>query len=488
MRTLYVVFVTALLVVATLGFAQQPTLVWERQFDFGYAGLPWGIQTLPNGNVVANGVSIGGSNGNLADRATIAGFDNDGIRQWLHQDSTFPGHSKSFSGHLATIPAENAIVWFEGERGAYDPSWIVKLNAVNGAELWRLPVNRLMFLGNHTDTSFVAILPGNNPIAFFHRANGTVWRQFSLGGTMESIVTAIASENTLWVGAQYPGGVNTSLSYLVAKYDIATGQQLWRQNFVDVVRGFTTVDQETGEAYVFGTRVVNDPQGLLKFVRARLDQNGGTVWNREWFGREGPEANYHNWAEGVSVVGSVASKQVVLVSAVQRDPTNTGAQDARAWGIKVENGDSLWEVTRSDNSLCYFSGVVRSGNNHFIVLETVWQGGNPSTGYGKLLKFTAPTLSVNELPGLPESFRLGQNYPNPFNPSTTIRFDLFESAPVRLVVVNVLGEEVATLVDEELGVGKYEVTWDGHGLPSGAYFYRLIAGKLTETRKMVLLK
>lgn len=97
-------------------------------------------------------------------------------------------------------------------------------------------------------------------------------------------------------------------------------------------------------------------------------------------------------------------------------------------------------------------------------------------------------LSVQELPGMPESFRLAQNYPNPFNPTTTIRFELFESAPVKLVVVNTLGQEVATLVDDQLGVGKYEVTWDGKGLPSGAYFYRLTSNGLVQTRRMVLVK
>ncbi len=88
----------------------------------------------------------------------------------------------------------------------------------------------------------------------------------------------------------------------------------------------------------------------------------------------------------------------------------------------------------------------------------------------------------------PGEFRLGQNYPNPFNPSTTIRYELPERGYVLLKVFNLLGGEVARLVDgvEEIGVGS--VRFEGGGLPSGVYFYRLSAGGLTQTRRMVLAK
>ena len=89
---------------------------------------------------------------------------------------------------------------------------------------------------------------------------------------------------------------------------------------------------------------------------------------------------------------------------------------------------------------------------------------------------------------MPAAFRLHGNYPNPFNPETTIRFDLKERARVRLQVFNVLGQTVATLVDEEMATGTYRAVFDAKGLPSGSYFYRLEAGPFSETRLMVLLK
>ena len=97
----------------------------------------------------------------------------------------------------------------------------------------------------------------------------------------------------------------------------------------------------------------------------------------------------------------------------------------------------------------------------------------------------------------PGEFRLLQNYPNPFNPTTTIRYSVGElgsrqqavgNRVVRLAVYDLLGREVAVLVDGQKQPGTYAVTWDATGMPSGVYFYRLTTGNYAESRKMVLTK
>jgi ligand-binding sensor domain-containing protein len=87
-----------------------------------------------------------------------------------------------------------------------------------------------------------------------------------------------------------------------------------------------------------------------------------------------------------------------------------------------------------------------------------------------------------------ESFTLSQNYPNPFNPSTVISYQLPVIGFVTLKVYNILGREIATLVNEEKPAGEYKVEFNGNNLPSGIYFYQLKAGSFAEIRKMVLLK
>jgi hypothetical protein len=91
-------------------------------------------------------------------------------------------------------------------------------------------------------------------------------------------------------------------------------------------------------------------------------------------------------------------------------------------------------------------------------------------------------------PVLPKEFSLSQNYPNPFNPSTKIEFQIFRFENVTLKVYDIIGREVATLVNEKLNAGKYEVHFDASKLSSGVYFYRLQTEIVSLTKKMVLLK
>ena len=103
---------------------------------------------------------------------------------------------------------------------------------------------------------------------------------------------------------------------------------------------------------------------------------------------------------------------------------------------------------------------------------------------------------VKEHETQPEEYYLFENYPNPFNPTTTIKYQIPELSFVTLKVYDLLGNEVATLVNEEKHAGEYEVGFSAtsshsgsvRNLPSGIYFYQLRAGEFIETKKMVLLK
>jgi len=106
-------------------------------------------------------------------------------------------------------------------------------------------------------------------------------------------------------------------------------------------------------------------------------------------------------------------------------------------------------------------------------------------------------LGVNNNSGeLPVQFSLYQNYPNPFNPTTKIKFSVpflplakgEAEGVVKLIIYDILGREVATLVNEKLSPGTYEVEWDASNYPSGVYFYKLTAGDFTQTKKMLLIK
>ncbi len=124
-------------------------------------------------------------------------------------------------------------------------------------------------------------------------------------------------------------------------------------------------------------------------------------------------------------------------------------------------------------------------------------GQNSSITYGQrrfLGDYTTGTIlgttAIAPEPGsaLPGRFALAQNYPNPFNPATKIEFTLPKTSPVQLRVYNMLGQEVATLVNETVSAGSHIVSFDGAHLASGIYIYRIVAGSFASTMKMVLLK
>lgn len=94
---------------------------------------------------------------------------------------------------------------------------------------------------------------------------------------------------------------------------------------------------------------------------------------------------------------------------------------------------------------------------------------------------------------LPTEYALEQNYPNPFNPNTNIKFALPKAGRVEVSVFNVLGQEVNTLVSEDMPAGNHTIVWDGrngtgNSVSSGIYFYRIVAGDFSQTKKMLMLK
>ncbi len=108
-------------------------------------------------------------------------------------------------------------------------------------------------------------------------------------------------------------------------------------------------------------------------------------------------------------------------------------------------------------------------------------------GFVRLLE-SASLTSVPLRTSVPREFTLEQNFPNPFNPATHLRFTIGNRQFVSLKVFDVLGEEITTLVNDQLSAGAYDLTFDGDHLPSGVYFYRLTADGMVQTKKMILQK
>jgi photosystem II stability/assembly factor-like uncharacterized protein len=204
-------------------------------------------------------------------------------------------------------------------------------------------------------------------------------------------------------------------------------------------------------------------------------------------------------------------------------PVSGSGTSSSALSVLVPNGGESWEVSTTHDITWTAFGVTNLSISYKVAPTATWQPiassvpasqgsyswlvpNTPTTqarvrifdlGTGIVVDssdgfFTIHgTTSVAE-GGIPTRHELSQNYPNPFNPTTVIRYGVPKEEVVRLKVFNMIGQEVATLVNERKAAGRYSVTFDTQriagSVSSGLYFYRLSAGDFVEIRKMMLLK
>jgi len=165
-----------------------------------------------------------------------------------------------------------------------------------------------------------------------------------------------------------------------------------------------------------------------------------------------------------------------------------------------ENGKLLRYNFNSDGELLFSRALTTYTREPLNSIEAFWEddfpyvwigGGGFTVLYRQYEKIFTDIKTDNS--NIATKFSLSQNYPNPFNPSTTIKYSIpsnakRETANTKLIVFDILGREVATLVNKEQKAGNYEVQFDASNLTSGIYFYRLQSGSFVESRKMILIK
>jgi hypothetical protein len=188
--------------------------------------------------------------------------------------------------------------------------------------------------------------------------------------------------------------------------------------------------------------------------------------------------------ELVSFAGNINRNSVNLNWSTATEINNSGFEIERSV-ISNEVRNLIWEkrgfvngkgTTTETQSYSYIDENLVSGKYLYRLKQIDFDG---TFEYSN---------EVEVIVALPNRFELSQNYPNPFNPSTKIKYQIATSNPVSLKIYDVLGNEVATLINENKSAGNYEVTFDAGNLSSGTYFYKLQTGSFVETKKLLLLK
>jgi len=189
---------------------------------------------------------------------------------------------------------------------------------------------------------------------------------------------------------------------------------------------------------------------------------------------------------------------------------NTGTVVGGGWNgtneegiiLQTTDGGNHWGSCNND-LIGSFQGVDFIDVNNGVAVGNEYKNANYSISYGTILKTTdggiswtilrtinGGVTSINEkqIGKLPDGYLLEQNYPNPFNPTTKIKFAIPKSSFINLKIYDILGREVATLINEDKPSGTYEETWNTANVSSGVYFYQLKSGNYIQTKKMILFK
>ena len=240
-----------------------------------------------------------------------------------------------------------------------------------------------------------------------------------------------------------------------------------------MVMGDFNFYRDTEPAYI----KLKAPGGIQGFFIDPVNITG--VWNN------GAYAQYHTQSTRVRQFGGGA----------------TGGMDDRfdmiIYSQAISDAGGITYIPQSlipygNDGLHYNDSINRPPNN--AVGQTVANALHYASDHLPVIakfKFESPIGIIN-LSQIPKGFNLEQNFPNPFNPVTKIRFDipagLNNGAITQLVIYDVLGKEIAALVNRNLTAGSYEYEWNGTSYPSGVYFYRLQTGSNSLVRKMVLTK
>lgn len=343
--------------------------------------------------------------------------------------------------------------------------------STNGGQTWTLinsgmNVNLIWAFTKHNDAIYAAT---ENGVYMF---NGSAWNLAGLSG--KDVHTLLSKNGILYAGTWGYGIFKSS-----------DNGASWSE-FNNGLDGFLTIQALTAyNSTIFAGTVGG---GLYKST------NGG-VWTKALCGYQ--------------LVWSLASKSGVIFAGTYGDgiyiSTDGGnnftklasSPVAFVYSIAIDGSGKVYVSSvangvyvSADNGNTWTAVGLGGYNVSSLVVDPNSSNVYAGTKAGQMFKIygNQNTTGVDDISGLPTEFNLSQNYPNPFNPTTTIEFSIKEAGNYSLKVYDMLGQEVATLINNSINAGTYKVAFDASKLSSGIYIYRLSGNNINLTKKMILTK
>jgi uncharacterized delta-60 repeat protein len=450
-----------------------------------------GIAIDNSGNVYITGRSY---NANNYDYATIK-YNSSGIQQWVAIYNG-PGNGHDYPKSIAVDASGNVCVTgYCRMTGSNDDFVTIKYNS-NGVQQWLSSYNgtannadyaasvAVDFQGNSYvfGASMVTFANYDFCLIKYNSSGVQQWIQFwsylSTTSEMANEMILDKNGNIYLTGGSGFGGGGTNWAFATVKYN-SNGVIQWSNTYnpytnQDISRAIG-VDLQ-GNVYVTGESILQ--ASYFDYATIKYDSSGTQQWIQRYNSPSSGEDRAYDLAVdklgNVYVTGSYQNSSSWHDFATIKYNTQGVLQwekfyngPANGWDVGLRIAvDTLFNV--------YVNGVATIIPNINEDIATI--------------KYSQPIGIQTISSEIPESFSLSQNYPNPFNPSTVISFKLAVNSYAKIIVYDILGNEISTLVNERLKAGTYEAEWDGSNFSSGVYYYKLIAGDFVETRKMILVK
>jgi len=479
---------------ATVKYNSEGVQQWVARFNS--AGpqdeIVKGIAVDASGNVIVTGSVSAGF-------LLTVKYNSSGTEQWAKQlgvptaSPAAPGNGKS---PIAIDAAGNIYVggartFGSGQNSSY---LLVKYN-LNGDSLWTRTYKGTQFLAGLGSAVKCIKVDGNSVYvtgkSFDMNPNFTFATtiKYDLSGNqiwLRKDTLINGSDDVIGMETDHSGNLIVTCNYgfdiVTYKYN-SSGVRLWKKlyagiggNYYDNVTGIAV--DPSGNIYLTGNSVRTTGSGGEDFLTLKYDPTGNLMWDRFYNGTYG-DGDYSKGisvdAEGNSYITGIAFDLSFDFNYTTIKYDTDGTQN---WKISYDGGFTH----RRDEPVAIALDL--SGN----VIVTGISSRGVNTDDFTTVKYSQ-TTGVNQISSqIPKGYSLSQNYPNPFNPATNLEFGISKLGFVTLKIFDLLGKEIATLVNSELRAGSYKYNFDAGNSPSGVYFYKLTAGEFSETKKMSLIK